>query len=63
MNQCPECKAKILWGLADPEQRERVDVEPGDIVVAGCLVGEESHCPRCGALVFTAVLDNQQCNR
>lgn len=35
MNQCPECKAKILWGLADPRQSEGVDVEPGDIAVVG----------------------------
>ena len=54
MNQCSECKAKILWGLADPEQMEGVDVEPCDIVVAGCPLGDENHCPRCGALVFTA---------
>ncbi len=65
MNQCPECKAKILWGLADPEQMEGVDVEPGDIAVVGCLLGEENHCPRCGAFGpphFTIVqLDRSIC--
>ncbi|MCJ2512743.1 MAG: hypothetical protein LN409_05290 [Candidatus Thermoplasmatota archaeon] len=31
---------------------EVVDVEPGDVVVAGCLLGEENHCPLRGALGF-----------
>jgi len=33
---------------------KRSDSEPGDVAVAGCLLGEENHCPRCAALVFPA---------
>jgi len=41
----------ILWGLADPEQMEGVDVEPGDVVVAGCLLYEKNRCLRCGTRI------------
>jgi ribosomal protein S27AE len=54
MSQCPECGAKIIWGLPDLERLDSEPCGPGDVVVAGSFLGEENHCPRCGALVFTA---------
>jgi ribosomal protein S27AE len=54
MRECPECGAKIIWGLPDAEKLRSVEIEPDEVVFAGCCILDENFCPACGALVFTA---------